>query len=115
MRILFLVGGAIALGLGIFGVFDEYFTVVEFIKGFMQPLLVIVGLVAILAGLLGVKLRIGHIVFGVVLLGLGIYGFFDEYYASLDFLKGSVPLAMLLVGITAVVAGVRKLTGKQDA
>lgn len=115
MRIPYLFGGVIALGLGIFGIYDEYFTVVEFIKGVMQPLFAFVGLIAILAGLLTIKPKIGHVVFGIVLLGLGIYGFFDEYYAALDFFKGSVPLAMLFIGMTAVVAGVKILSSKEDA
>ena len=109
MRSFHIIGGAIALGLGVFGIYDEYFTVVEFLKGFLQPLFAIIGLIAILAGLLTVKTKTGHVVFGVVLLGLGIYGFFDEYYAVLDFFKGSVPLLMLLLGMVSVAAGVKHL------
>jgi UDP-N-acetylmuramyl pentapeptide phosphotransferase/UDP-N-acetylglucosamine-1-phosphate transferase len=101
--------GMAALSLGIIGIYDEYFTVVEFIKGFVQPLFAVIGFVAVLAGLLSVKQRTGHIVFGLVLLGVGIYGFFDEYYAVLDFFKGSVPIAMLLVGMISVASGVRQL------
>jgi len=115
MRVPYLIGGAIALGLGVYGIYDEYFTVVEFLKGVMQPLFVLVGFIAILAGLLSRKTRFGHVAFGIVLLGLGVYGFFDEYYAALDFFKGSVPLAMLVIGMTAVVAGVRKVSSQEDA
>ena len=109
MRRWHVIGGAIALGLGIVGIYDEYFTVVEFLKGFLQPLFALIGLIAILAGLLTIKPKIGHVVFGAVLLGVGIYGFFDEYYAVLDFFKGSVPLVLLLVGMVQVVAGVKHL------
>ncbi len=109
MRSPLLFGGVIALGLGVFGIYDEYFTVIEFIKGVMQPIFVFGGLTAILSGLLTSKLKIVHVVLGVVSLGLGIYGFFDEYYATLDFFKGSVPLAMLFVGMVSVVAGVKKI------
>ena len=97
------------MGLGILGVYDEYFTVIEFLKGFLQPLFALVGIVAIMAGLLTTRLKWGHVVLGVVLLGLGIFGFFDEYYAVLDFLKGSVPLLLLLAGMVSVVAGVKQL------
>lgn len=106
-----LLGGVIALGLGIFGLYDEYFTVIEFFKGAVQPLLSFAGLIAILAGILGTKRRIGQVVLGLVLLGVGIYGFFDEYYATLDFFKGSVPVALLIAGTMSVVAGVKLLGG----
>ena len=109
MRTWHILGGAAALGLGLFGIFDEYFAVVEFLKGSLQPLFALIGLIAIMAGLLAAKPKLGHVVFGVTLLGVGIYGFFDEYYAVLDFLKGSVPLALLLLGMVAVVAGVKHL------
>ncbi len=109
MRKFFLIGGAAALGLGIFGIYDEYFTVIEFIKGVMQPIFICAGLVAILAGLLASSPKYKHVVLGVVLLGLGIYGFFDEYYATLDFFKGSVPLLLLFIGLVSVVAGVKKI------
>ena len=109
MRKVYLIGGTLALGLGIFGIYDEYFTVIEFIKGVMQPIFIIAGLIAILAGLLTSKPKMGHVVLGVVFLGLGIYGFFDEYYATLDFFKGSVPLIMLFIGMVSVVAGVKKI------
>ena len=109
MRGWHVLGGIVALSVGIFGIYDEYFTVVEFLKGVLQPLFALIGLVAILAGLLTAKPKMGHVAFGLVLLGLGIYGFFDEYYAVLDFFKGSMPLLLLLVGMVAVVSGVKHL------
>ena len=102
-------GGAIALGLGIYGVYDEYFTVVEFIKGFLQPLFILAGLAAIVGGLLNARPRPSHVAVGLVLLGLGVYGFFDEYYATLDFFKGAVPPLLLIIGMVSVVAGVKQL------
>lgn len=109
MRFWPILGGAAALGVGLFGIYDEYFVVVEFIKGVLQPLLALLGLIAILAGILSAKLKVGQISLGVILLGVGIYGFFDEYYAVLDFFKGSVPLFMLMIGMISVVAGVKQL------
>jgi hypothetical protein len=106
-----LLGGAVALGLGVYGVYDEYFTVIEFLKGSLQPLLVFGGIIAILAGILGNKPKPLHIIGGLVLVGIGIYGFFDEYYATLDFFKGAVPVALLLVGTISVVSGVKLLGG----
>lgn len=100
-----------SLGLGIYGLYDEYFTVVEFFKGAVQPLLSFVGLIAIMSGIFGAKRKVGQVVLGLILLGVGIYGFFDEYYATLDFFKGSVPVALLVAGTVSVVAGVKLLGG----
>jgi len=102
-------GGATALGLGVYGVYDEYFVVVEFIKGSLQPLLVLAGLAALLAGVFAARLRTGHVVAGLLLLGVGVYGFFDEYYATLDFFKGVVPPLLLIIGMVSVVSGVKQL------
>jgi UDP-N-acetylmuramyl pentapeptide phosphotransferase/UDP-N-acetylglucosamine-1-phosphate transferase len=101
--------GVIALTLGLYGIYDEYFAVVEFIKGFIQPLLSVIGLVMIMAGLLTYKPKLPHVAIGLVLLGIGIYGFFDEYYATLDFFKGAIPPILLLFGMVSVVAGIKKL------
>jgi hypothetical protein len=109
MKTWHVLGGALALGLGILGVFDEYFVVVEFIKGSIQPLLALVGMTAIFASLLSRRPRMIHLVFGLAALGVGIYGFFDEYYATLDFFKGAVPLALLFLGTVSVVAGVKQM------
>jgi hypothetical protein len=43
------------------------------------------------------------------MLCLAIYGFYDEYYAVLDFVKGATPLAMVGIGSVAVVSGVNRL------
>jgi len=101
--------GAIAFGLGLLGVYDEYFVVVEFLKGALQPATAFIGLVAVIAGMARLRPKAGHIVFGLVLLALSIYGFYDEYYAVLDFLKGAVPVAMVGVGCVAVASGVNRL------
>jgi len=109
MRAGHIAGGAVALGLGLYGIYDEYFVTVEFLKGALQPMLALGGLIAILAGLLNFKPRATHVGLGLLLLGIGIYGFYDEYFAVLDFFKGAVPLALLGVGMVSVVAGVRQL------
>lgn len=102
-------GGAVALGLGVFGVYDEYFVFVEFMKGSIQPATVFGGLVAILAGLLARKRRLGHVIVGLALLSIGIYGFFDESFAVLDFFKGAIPPSLLGAGVVCVVTGVKQL------
>jgi len=109
MSPLHIIGGALALGLGVFGIYDEYFVVVEFLKGALQPILWLAGLLIIMSGLLSGKTKPVVIAIGLLLLGVGIYGFFDEYYATLDFFKGAVPIGLLLIGSVAVVSGVRHL------
>lgn len=109
-----LAGGAVALGLGLLGLYDEYFVVVEFIKGSLQPLLACIGFVAILAGVFSQQVRLGQVAIGLVLMGLGIYGFYDEYFAVLDFLKGAVPPLLLLSGLVTVIAGVRQLKREEQ-
>ena len=47
--------GIFFISLGIWGVFDEWYYVVDFVKGSFSILLVIVGLIAILAGIVGSK------------------------------------------------------------
>jgi CHASE2 domain-containing sensor protein len=109
MKIGHIIAGIIAVSLGIYGVFDEYFVVVEFIKGSIQPLLFLAGIFGILSGILTNKLKIIHVIVGLLLTGLGVYGFMDEYYATLDFFKGAVPPFLLLLGMVAVVGGIRQL------
>ena len=103
-------GSAVALGLGVFGIYDEYFVFIEFLKGAIQPIAILAGLVAIMAGLFARKLRMGHVIVGVLLLAVGIYGSFDEYFATIDFLKGVVPPVLLVAGVVCVVTGVKRLT-----
>lgn len=109
MRIWHTIGGTIAVGLGVYGIYDEYFVVIEFLKGVIQPVLFLFGLLAILAGILTNRIKYGQIVLGLGLTGLGVYGFFDEYYATLDFFKGSMPPLLLILGMVSVVGGVRQL------
>lgn len=109
MKIGHIIAGVIAVSLGIYGVFDEYFVVVEFIKGSIQPLLFLAGVLGILAGILTNKFKTSLVVFGLLFTGLGVYGFMDEYYATLDFFKGAIPPFLLVLGMVAVVGGIRQL------
>ncbi|MGK5083004.1 hypothetical protein WDW37_06835 [Bdellovibrionota bacterium FG-1] len=43
--------GVVALVLGIYGVYDEYFNVIDFLKGASPLIFIAVGLVALVAGL----------------------------------------------------------------
>lgn len=109
MRLPHIVGGAIACGLGLLGVYDEYFVVIEFLKGMLPVAMVLLGLVAVVSGMARFRPSTGHIVTGLILVALAVYGFYDEYYAVLDFTKGGLPLTMAGIGTIAVLSGVKRL------
>ena len=116
MRIRHIIAGTVLLGLGLAGIYDEYFVVVEFLKGASQPLTALVGVIAVISGVSKRKRpnrRLGsstvHIVFGLVLLALAVYGFYDNYYAVMDFIKGSTPIILIGVGTIAVFSGINRL------
>ena len=104
-----IIGGAVAFGVGLIGVYDEYFVVVEFLKGMIQPATALIGVIAVVAGMARLRPSPAHIVFGLLMLCLAIYGFYDEYYAVIDFVKGALPLGMVGAGSVAVLSGVRRL------
>ncbi|HUV49752.1 MAG TPA: hypothetical protein VMW78_01855 [Anaerolineae bacterium] len=47
-----------------------------------------------------------QIILGLFFIALGIWGFFDEYYYVADFIKGGLPVLMILLGLLATLAGV---------
>ncbi len=109
MRLAHIAGGAIACALGVLGIYDEYFVVIEFLKGMLPPVMSVGGLVAVISGMARFRPSTGHIVAGLVLLALAVYGFYDEYFAVLDFTKGALPVAMVVIGTIAVLSGVKRL------
>ncbi len=109
MRLAHIAGGALASGLGLLGVYDEYFVVVEFLKGLLPPVLSLGGLIAVISGMARFRPSTGHIVAGLILLALAVYGFYDEYFAVLDFTKGALPVTMVVIGTIAVLSGVKRL------
>ncbi len=111
MRKNHVVGGLIVFGTGLFLVY--YFSpyVVELIKGAIQPIFILIGLVALGAAILGKKsFRQMNSVVAAIFLILGGYGFYDEYYAVMDFFHGLLPLLFMVTGITLVIYGIKKLT-----
>ena len=45
------------------------------------------------------------IILGLFFIALGIWGFFDEYYYVADFIKGGLPVLLMLSGLVAMLAG----------
>ena len=111
MRKNHIIGGVIVFSAGLFLLYLYSPYVVELIKGAMQPLLILIGLVALAAGILGDRnLRKANFITATLLLVLGLYGLFDEYYAVMDFFYGLMPPLLVAVGIVSIIHGVKKLT-----
>lgn len=110
MRKNHVIGGVVVFSAGLFLCYHYSPYVVEVIKGAMQPVLILAGLVALSAGILGNReLRKANLVMASLLLILGLYGLFDEYYAVIDFFYGLMPPLLVCAGILSIVYGVKKL------
>ena len=106
-----IIGGVIVLGMGLFLALNNMLYVVEFIKGVAQPVLIIIGLIALCAGLFKSKnsFRKLNLLLGPLFLGLGIYGFYDEYYATMDFINGIMPILLVVIGLGALIHGIKQI------
>lgn len=56
-----------------------------------------------------------NIILGLFFLALGIWGLFDEYYYVADFVKGGLPLVLMLSGLVATLAGFIPPTKKEES
>jgi hypothetical protein len=54
-----------------------------------------------------------NIILGLFAIALGIWGLFDEYYYIADFIKGGLPIFLMLSGLIAILAGVIPPTEKE--
>jgi len=103
-------GGIIVFGVGLFLAYANSVYVVEVFKGAIQPITVFLGLTSIAAGVFGKDaFKKIHYALGIVLMIIGFYGFYDEYYAVLDFFYGFVPLFLLITGMISIVHGIKQL------
>lgn len=55
-----------------------------------------------------------EIVIGLLLLALGIWGVFDAYYYVADFIKGGLPVFLMLWGLLSMLAGIIPVTGEKE-
>ncbi len=110
MRWNHIIGGQIIFGLGLFSIYCYSPQVVEVFKGAIQPLIIALGLTALAAAFFGKQsARKFNAPAAGLFLALGGYGLYDEYYAVLDFFNGFIPLLLLVIGVVAVVCGIRKV------
>jgi hypothetical protein len=110
MRKNHVVGGLIVFGAGLFSLYLYSPYVVELLKGALQPLLILIGLLAMAAAILG-KRDFKKINLGVaaIFLLLGLYGFYDEYFAVMDFFSGFLPPMLVVGGLVSVIHGIKTL------
>jgi len=103
-----IIGGIILFAVGLFYGLNNMLYVVEFIKGAAQPGLIIIGLTAIVAAIKNPRnsLRWMNLLIGFLFLPLGIYGLYDEYYATMDFINGILPILMVFGGLVALIHGI---------
>ena len=111
MRKNHIIGGLIVFGVGLFLLYLYSPYVVELIKGAMQPILIVIGLVATAAAILGNRdFKKMNTIVAAIFLFLGLYGLYDEYYAVMDFFNGLFPLLLIVVGLVSVFHGIKRLT-----
>ncbi|MBF0112553.1 MAG: hypothetical protein HQK74_07455 [Desulfamplus sp.] len=46
-----------------------------------------------------------HIIVGLFLIAVGIWGLYDEYYYVADVIKGGLPIFLMLLGLVGTLAG----------
>ena len=110
MRKAHIISGLIIFGTGLFFAYLHSARVVEFIKGAIQPITILLGFVALASALLGKKrFRTINSVIAGLLLVVGFYGVYDEYYAVLDFFYGFLPIFLVGAGLVSLSHGITKL------
>lgn len=55
-----------------------------------------------------------EIVIGLLMIALGLWGIFDEYYYVADFVKGGIPLFLMLSGLFAALAGIVPIKREEE-
>lgn len=105
-----IITGLTIFSLGLFFAYLNSAVVVIFFKGAVQPLLIVIGLVALAAAIFTRKeFRTVNSILAGIFLFLGFYGLYDEYYAVLDFFSGFLPILLIIAGVASVVHGIKEL------
>ena len=103
--------GLTVFGLGLFFAYMNSPLVVEFIKGALQPVTAILGLLVLLSVVFNkTQHKKISLVAAVILLALGAYGFWDEYLAVKDLFFGAGPILLIGFGGLAIMHGIKSLT-----
>lgn len=103
--------GILGFSLGLFFTYMNSPLVVEFIKGALQPVTVILGLLVLLSVVFNkTKHKKINLAAAVVLLALGAYGVYDEYLAVKDLFFGAGPILLICLGCLAVANGIKAMS-----
>ena len=106
-----IIGGLVVFGIGLFLLYLNSAVVAEFMKGIVQPTLILLGLLCLAAAIFGRNdFKKINAVAAVIFLVIGLYGLYDEYYAVLDFFSGFIPIFLIVGGMISLVCGIKKLT-----
>lgn len=106
-----IIGGLIVFGIGLFLLYLNSAVVAEFIKGIMQPILILLGLLCLTAAIFAEnEFKKINAAAAVIFLVIGLFGLYDEYYAVLDFFSGFIPVFLIVCGMISLVYGFKKLT-----
>lgn len=105
------VGGLVTFLIGLVLTFLYRAHVMEWLKGAIQPIFILIGLTALSSVIFGrTSLKKTNLVLGVVFLVVGLYGFYEEYHTVKDFISGLMPPFLIIVGLISLAYGIRKLT-----
>ncbi|MBF0360266.1 MAG: hypothetical protein HQK49_04605 [Oligoflexia bacterium] len=105
-----LVFGLALLFLGLYGVYDEIFNVVDLIKGAIQPVTIFAGGFLLFLGMQhDGKMKNLFLGGGAATLVIGLYGLYDEWYTFIDMVMGILPLFCILAGGLSLIAGIKRL------
>ncbi|MBL6988532.1 MAG: hypothetical protein ISR65_02065 [Bacteriovoracaceae bacterium] len=109
-RTFHLLFGLTMLGLGIFGIIDEWYNVIDFVLGLSAIVLTLWGTVLIAVG--GKRSGFSRTIYvsiGLFLFCFGVFGIYDEWGTVRDLGIGIIPVLSLMFGTLALVAGVNRL------
>ena len=110
MRIKHIIGGQIIFAIGLFLLYQNSAVFAEFNKGVAQPVLLLLGAFFMANAIFGKEtFKKINAPAGLVFLAVGIFGCYDEWYPTLDFITGASPILLLVVGGFLLLCGLKKM------
>ncbi len=111
-----IIGGLTVFGIGLFLLYLNSAIVAEFIKGIVQPIFILLGLLCLAAAIFaGNDFKKINAVAAVLFLAVGLYGLWDEYYAVLDFVSGFTPVFFIVCGTISLDYGIKMNSRKSGS
>jgi hypothetical protein len=95
---------------GVFGMYDEWYNVLDLILGTSGPIMVLAGIIFLSIGTKRANtLKMIYLMAGLFLVLAGAYGVYDEWGVVRDVSYGIIPIVSIVAGVLAVVTGVNRL------